>query len=448
MMRFPKSQKPVRMAKSPDEKQAAALQHGKASKREIALEKAKLRRSGAKVDEQPASPVGIITVAVQGLGSVAKLAVSSLGNLTKKRKDAQKRLREFQAEHGITRPPRMPDRFKTAMAISFAGCAESVFSAALFVADGHMGIGAAFVSGIAVSAVNITAGLAAGFFPGRYIGYRINAETPAEHDGFIRTAAWCGLGIFLTAITTLHLAAARVRVTGSHSDVFDFSEVSFFWGTFGDYYAIALIVLGSIGSMIAFYKGRNGICDPIVGYEDFEAEVIAESEDVYEDARAEIQELYEDAQEDIAQPVDTSAQDNTADAELTLQQRILEHNDLIDAALGDLLAIQAEKQQRLRFVEQSNVVVNEVNVAAFEALRIKDKALSSATTSNVAVMDTGSTASTAALDTAYQMAIKDIDDAYLAFQEAGASNDISLHTPISTATELTLIEGEDYVEID
>ncbi len=203
--------------------------------------------------------------AIATIKAITGKAVEGFWELGKQRDIATQAYRRFKIGHRIERQAQNPELATTAMVVGIFLLFEGCVGAGLFVADGKADIAVAFIYGFSVAAINIATGMVTGFFPCRYLGYRLRHQHPEPRDRRVRCTAWLGLTALLGVMLILNFSAGRVRATGSHKNIFDFETVSLL-ATFDDYYAIAIMVLGLLGGIVAIYKGWTGIQDPIPGY--------------------------------------------------------------------------------------------------------------------------------------------------------------------------------------
>lgn len=285
--------------------------------------------------------------------------------------------RRFQYERGVMRPARKPDWLVTAIVLQVCGVVEGGITAALMVGNGEMDVISAVIYGLSVAFINVLIGVVAGFLPGRYATYNQDANEPGRHDHTIRTTARVGLILFAIAALALHFGAARVRATGSHSGIFDFSDVSLA-ATFNDYFAIAIVVVGLIGTLIAFYEGYFGLSDPVPDYtrarveaegkvdaeaHDQERGIIAQAEDRYFNSDAECEAQGNDRMQAIA---DYRLRYDELDG------NIRAYNNAVLTDKDKLRALVARRNEGEDFVEQKKARRLQVDVDAFDKLLISN----------------------------------------------------------------------------
>ena len=326
--------------------------------------------------------------------------------------------RRFQIIHGLDRPAKTPNRGQTLLVAQFAILLEGAGTAGLAVADGKMDIITGAVYGLTVAGLNVGGAIACGYFTGRYLGYGLRAPEPDPLHTRIRRMAWLGFTGFVGLLGLLNFAAARTRATGSPEDIFNFESLGF-WLTFGNYYAIALLVLGGLGALLGIFKGWTGISDPYPGY----GEVRAAAEDAI-DAEAEnlrarlldqAETIFNAADEALADTLE-EAEDRAADSQAAydgLLRLIPAHNHAIDAAVEALKAQCACDQKRLRRIKQKPQNGLKPDTAPLNALRIDPAVLPDA--SGATDLDALREAQTR-LQAAFDHCAAAIEDAYADFQ--------------------------------
>lgn len=303
----------------------------------------------------------------------------SLERLITQKVKAQTACRRFQVENGIKRDVTYPSRFRTAMTLQLGFLAEGMLGGALFVADGAMDIAESMATGFAVSGINTITACAMGFFLGRYMGYKIDALRKSWRDYFIRTIAWLGFATSSVGLLILHFGAARVRVTGSHGDIFTFDEVSFSV-TFNDYFALALMTIGLVGAVIAFYKGRHGISDPIVGYMEVsqaaDTHIYSAAEMLYESAMDRLDDAYDTARDMLEEHAEQAGEIvNSYNQSLReLNDSIVQHNNMLDASIDDLVSMQEADCLAQSYIEQEVQTPHTIDFDALYTLRLEQLA--------------------------------------------------------------------------
>ena len=231
-------------------------------------------------------------------------------------------------------------------------------------------------------------------------------------------SAWLGMLVILCGLAVLHFGAARVRVTGKHSDLFDFGTISFA-DTFNDYFALGLITVGVVGAAIAFFKGRHGFSDPIVGYSqiaiDTELYCKQAADNLYEDALAHI----EDMRDAASEAIESRVGDAQKDAQTYRQNRyalidqISRHNDQVDHMMDVLRGMYSKEQETDAFIRQSTSPTAPFDLSSFDALKIPS--LEEDDTAENIADSINSEDLIAAIELAAQDAIARIEEAYNAF---------------------------------
>lgn len=306
---------------------------------------------------------------------IAEGAVEALKRLDNARVAATAYYREFKTDHGIRRDARKPDIFKTLMVAQCALLGEGGLTAVLMIADGKMDVLPGLAYGVSISAINIATGFVAGLFPFRFLSYRSDAPNPQPRDKKVRWVARFSATLAVSAMGVLHLAAARVRATGSHHDIFDFSQVGF-GATFNDFYGLAIITLGTIGSILAIYKGRTGLSDPIPGF----LEVREDAETKIDDAALDLfetnEDLLDDRLDDLLDPLedmlDTMEEEDVQPPSLAqgIEAKISEHNTAIDSTKAHLIGLADQEHVRREYIAGQCLPKKAPDLAVFEALKL------------------------------------------------------------------------------
>lgn len=316
--------------------------------------------------------------AVKQLKKIEGAAPGSFLKLRATREDAAAELRRFQAEHGLARPCKDPDRFVTVAIILICVFAEGLLTAGLMIGDGMMDVPSGLIYGLSAALVNICAGLLTGYFGLRYAGFKKRAPRPFPEDTrtrmIARTAFLFGVGTMLL----LHVAAARVRALGTHHGIFDFDVIGVL-ATFNDYYGIAILAVGGAGSILAIYKGYGGLSDPVPGYS--HARQIAE--DTILDEGADLLDRTLDRIEtvsgDVIQACDDAADDlEDAQADFDddlgkIKDQIKRHNDRVQSAIDDLSAEARAEESVNSYVQNRACEKQRFDLKSFHALLIDER---------------------------------------------------------------------------
>lgn len=375
--------------------------------------------------------------AAADIEAAQKRGIAGLEKAAKTRIEAEQEYRRFQLNNAITRPVRRPDIVITCAILLICLLIEGGMAGALFIADGHMDIVQGFVSGFVLAGVNIIAGHVIGFFPGRYLGFRIHSTQARPFDGFIRFAAFTGIIASAAAVLLLHFGAARVRVTGDFHGIFNFDTVSFA-ATFNDYYALALILLGIVTACVSVFKGRHGIADPIPGYtavaNDCDQVICESAGELYDDSIDDIEDCYEDALErleDIRASVKQTQHDNRAQR-LDLHEAIAAHNDEVQSAIDTVRDMRNSYRAAQHFIAQKDVVSDPDDAAVFTPLFIDHTERPVAESLN---QDEDSAQAEARLHSVYREAISALRDAYSAFSLAATAMTFSFSEELNNHNE-------------
>lgn len=334
-------------------RRAAYLTRFRSEHADLTLAFRRLRAS--KPDFSSAQLDRVVSSGTAEMDALAAQSCAQFERLTQARIQAYRAHRAFQDAHGLSAPATTPDILATLLVLMICGLAEAAFTAVLMITGGKMTILEGFGYGATVAAVNLAVGTLAGFLPLRYAGFKLHAPNPQARDAMIRAVSTGSFAFAMFVLTVLHFAAARVRVTGSATSIFDFSAFSF-GATFADYYALGVMAIGAVGAVLAVYKGFNGFSDPVPGYTDSRRSagerIDAEGQDAHDDALASLAEMFARAGDEadfLLADADESIRSyaNERDA---LARRIAAHNGLIDAACEDLQLTAQEDAARQSFI--------------------------------------------------------------------------------------------------
>lgn len=315
--------------------------------------------------------------AVATLKTISGKAVAAFLGLGEQRDISTQPYRKFQIANRIEREAKIPDLATTAMVVGIFLLFEGCVGAGLFIADGKADIPIAFIYGFSVAAINIATGMVTGFFACRYIVYRLSHQKPEPRDRKIRWAAWGGLIALLGVMITLNFSAGRVRATGSHINIFDFETVTLL-ATFNDYYAIALMVLGLLGGIVAVYKGWTGIKDPIPSYaeawQDTKEAITEAAEEIYDQYIDQVDTVFENAVEPIEDYKDALEEALEDQPEALAEDRAATdaHNKNIDAAILEYRQIIQNTRRAHEYITKQETETPGLDLSAFEALRVPD----------------------------------------------------------------------------
>ncbi len=344
---------PVRQASSVGHRRAAYLAGFRSEHADLTLALRRLRSN--KPDFSPAQLERIVASGVAEMDALATQFAANFERLTQARLHAYRAHRAFQDEHGLTAPAKSPDMLSTLLVLMICGLAEAAFTAVLMITGGKMTILEGFGYGATVAAVNLAVGTLAGFLPLRYATFKLNAPNPQPRDAAIRAVSWASFAFAVLILTVLHFAAARVRVTGSATSIFDFSSFSF-GSTFADYYALGVMAIGTVGAVLAIYKGFNGFSDPVPGYTDSRRSagerIDAEGQDAHADALASLADVLArtgDEAETLLADADDRIRSYESEYD-ALARRIADHNGLIETACDDLKLAAQDEAARQGFI--------------------------------------------------------------------------------------------------
>jgi len=290
-------------------------------------------------------------------------------------------LRQFKLDHRVERPARKTNLTKSVLILQSFLCVEAASTAALLASDGTMSIAAALMTGTVFSGVNIALGVAAGFFGLRGMTYRSNAEKPKRKDAIIRRAAALFTAVSSAAMVLMHFGAARVRVTGEHSAIWDWNAASFF-STFGDYNALALLAIGALSSLVAVREGWGQLSDPIWGYSRITEETEARLKDAINQTFDTGIERLDNALDNASARIETviddyeDAQNEHHNNAQSLRQDISRFNAELKLTIGQLKRAQANETKRRQYIAGVGRKIDPVAVdlAALRKLTIDETA--------------------------------------------------------------------------
>jgi hypothetical protein len=359
---------------------------------------------------------GLFKGMVQKLKNFAPPFLAAFEKINENKTRSKLHYRQMQAEHGLTREAYQPDTLKTVLIIQACIIVEGLLTAGIMLSDGKMDVIGGLSYGFSVAGINIATGVIAGFFALRWANWKNNSEFQTKRDYIIRLFARMAFAAFLSVMAVLHYAAARVRATGSSSDIFDFSEIGFF-APFNDYYAIAIIVAGTLGGILAIYEGYQGLSDKVPTYtkarKEAEESYDGQAENLYEKALDQLDRLYFESRhkiEDIEQTQEQVFLDYQ-NACIALNDATLDHNNAIDDAMDRVRSFEAKNLKMLQFFVQKKIENAPIDYEAFEHLRLDEVSIPQ--TSDLSTLECDQpTALLNELDTAYDQAAAAIDAAY------------------------------------
>lgn len=361
------------------EQVAALLSELRASRRAVAdmCREAK----GLPLARPPEASLGLLDHAIAELERCATEFETDLEALAARRDVKAADYRRFKLDRDIERDAATPDLFATGVAVAIAGLAETAMTAGLFFADGKMDLPSSVTYGATFAGLNIACGMFNGYGPGRWLGYRLNAPEKLPGDSIKRAAGWAGFAGITTVMGLLGLAAARVRTTGHHSGIWDFSEVGFLQ-TFDDYFAIGLLVTAALGGAIAFMKGRSGIKDPMIGFSEIHAQAttqLAEDADDFHEQRLDaLDAIFDPAMDRLEDVADLAEEDEESarDSGRAVTGAVLAHNDKVEAAMETVRRMALEARQKFEAVHKRTPPAARLDLSAFDALIVSPPEIS------------------------------------------------------------------------
>lgn len=295
----------------------------------------------------------------------AQNATNQLTSLGEIAHDADQGKRAFQSEHGIFRDLKRPDPLKTLTFLMFGWVTESIFTTVSLFADGHLDLIPAVGFAATFSTVNVGLGLAAGACL-RYAKYHQNSPVVRSGDRLTRKTAFAGLLTILGIDALMIFAGGRVRVTGGHGEIFDFSNVGFF-ATFGDGLALVIMVAAALSCAIAVFKAHSGFADPIPEYSDYAGGADSFDEDAEDIAlgfQERIEEIAEDAEAGVFETTDAP------EDQMELVRDVLHFNAEVQDAASDMRAFARAEWERYAYVKGEDVARKDFDASEFEALLI------------------------------------------------------------------------------
>lgn len=284
--------------------------------------------------------------------SLGAEAEAEIAKVEASRSDFEAPQRDFSLERGVSRPPKKPNHIKTAIVVQGTMVAETAGTATFLLGDGAMGMVLAFLTAFVFSATNIASGLAIGYFGLRWAVHGASGSTLKNRAKRWAAGALSGFGI--TAMIGMHLAAARVRATGGHADIWNFEQASL-GATFGDYYALALLALGLLAGLVALREGYGQLSDPIPGYSEIaqecESSFKAKLDEAFDAQTESLDAALDQALDTIEAPI--AAYDEALDAynndAQSLRERALRHNSDVEVTIMRLDADGHDEEKRRQY---------------------------------------------------------------------------------------------------
>lgn len=189
-------------------------------------------------------------------------ALSLLKRQTQIRVEGLQAFQQCQWEHALTRDAIRPNVTATLLISYLFFSMEALAKAAVMSAGGLMSPEAALLFGAIFAFINVLLAQLMGYFGLRYLRYR-QRDTLEEENAIPRKLRRFGLIFLLGAgaiLTNLIFVAARVRVTGSHEDIYSFTEVSFL-ATFNNGFSLIIIAIAFASTVVGIQKGYSGYGD-------------------------------------------------------------------------------------------------------------------------------------------------------------------------------------------
>ena len=268
-------------------------------------------------DAEIASSRNTVETAARQMEMIADRCVHVITNMAQKACAAEALKRKFQADNNVFRDVKAADLLPVMALISLFFTLETGITALSLFADGHMDLAPAMGFAAMFSLINITLGLGAGF-TARFIGYRANHARQLAEYQLVRNMAIGGVAAMVLLHILILFIAGRVRVTGSHGAVFDFSDADFF-ATFGDGMGLLIMIAAMLSFSVSMYKGFNALLDRIPEYDeyapkvDFDAQAASQAEqaidhidDIFDDTELQVDDLLDEQEEAIDLPKDIS----------------------------------------------------------------------------------------------------------------------------------------------
>lgn len=408
------------------EQVAALLADLRASRRDV--EELCREAAGLPLAQPPETVLGLLDHAIQELERGAAAFEADLDALAARRDVKAADYRRFKLDHGIERGATTPDLFTTGLVATIAGLAEAAMTAGLFFADGKMDLPSGLTYGVTFAGLNISTGMFAGYVPGRGLGYRANAPETLPGDRIKRTLGWAGFAGMTGVMSLLAFAAARVRATGDHSGIWDFSDIGFM-ETFDDYFAIGLMVTAALGGAVAFMKGRSGIKDPIIGFSEMHAqatsEIAEDAEDFHGQRLDALEAVYETAMyrlEDIAALAEDD-EEARREARRDVADTVSAQNDKVEAAKETVRRMALEARQKHEAVHKKSSPAARLDLAAFDAQIVKPSSIPNADTVGENRIDLADLI--IRLQAAYDRAVASVDAVYTRFRAGVTKFDLN-----------------------
>lgn len=286
-------------------------------------------------------------------------------------------LRYAQFIHGIERPARDPSKLNAAMQVVPLTTLEVFGSTALMVGSGAMTIGSAFGYAAAFGVTSTICAMFAGFQFLRFTFFKLRSPTPEPRDLWIRLANGFGFGLMSAMLALIVFAAARTRITGDASSIWDFTEASL-WTTFADANSLLLITIGVCSSIISIRAGFQDLSDPCPGLSDARRHAVDELDAIVEEVAMDVQDLLEDSGERALEALEDSinlAEDLAKEGEEVVAKfnaGAADHDVVLEGGFAELEAMglaRAAAQARINPSAPHHPF--KPDRAKFDALRVK-----------------------------------------------------------------------------
>ena len=198
--------------------------------------------------------------------NTSDIAIAMLLNvLFQARTAACRELRFFRVANLIQHSAASPLVVNTLLVITPLFSLEGIAMGITMMSAGDMNPIPALGYGLVFSAVNVALAVSAGFFCTRYLTYRLHNKYADEQDAKIRDLAKYGLAAHFGLLLLLVFSTLRVRATGHHEGIFDFSVVSL-PETFDNGFTLAILAISFLSTIVGVYEGRHGFSDIVPGY--------------------------------------------------------------------------------------------------------------------------------------------------------------------------------------
>jgi len=316
--------------------------------KDIALVDAQSLTAAHLVEELDAGAANLKASTAQIEAILSRISLSQIG--------ATRQVRQFQATYDIKRDAVQPDIVVTIFVLITTMMVEGLVGAGLFFADGKGDLFTSGLYGFAVALLNVAVGVCNGFVFGRGMSFRREARNPQPRNARIRFGAAVGFWMLTGVAVVMAFAAARVRATGSHSGILDFSEVGLA-ATFADYFGLMLMALGLVSAIVAIRKGWVGISDPIPEYaaiwKQADKEIRESAETAYEMGLDSLDDQYERLSERVEEKLQELERHANArrSGAARLMERISAHNSAVLSGKEQAQRVHAEEHAQKAWID-------------------------------------------------------------------------------------------------